>query len=198
MDVDLAIYVLTLHVFVRDGTIYFLVIFLANLMNTIIYFTAPEDLKAIGASFSQLITAAMVSRLVLNLRSLSTFEHFDSYIHETEIHGHHSQLRSGRSGIVVARDNFMTRTLNDLGDGEEEGDSLDGRGMELEVRVDNVVLRTVEGGGGEGEGEKARVEVVQMPVLPVRRREPVGSDSDAERGGLASTSTTEDKAPVAL
>ncbi|KAG2014236.1 hypothetical protein CC2G_011071 [Coprinopsis cinerea AmutBmut pab1-1] len=131
----------------------------------------------------------MVSRLVLNLRSLSTFEHFDSYIHETEIHGHHSQLRSGRSGIVVARDNFMTRTLNDLGDGEEEGDSLDGRGMELEDGG-----RWWWGGGGE----KARVEVVQMPVLPVRRREPVGSDSDAERGGLASTSTTEDKAPVAL
>ncbi|KAG5652682.1 hypothetical protein H0H81_004119 [Sphagnurus paluster] len=34
---------------------------------------APVDAKAIGASFSQLITATMVSRLVLNLRSTSTF-----------------------------------------------------------------------------------------------------------------------------
>ena len=68
---------------------YFLVIFMANLFNTLIYFVStfsnteafildwiplqlgPSDLKAIGASFSQLITATMISRLVLNLRSLS-------------------------------------------------------------------------------------------------------------------------------
>ncbi|KAF8994599.1 hypothetical protein BDQ17DRAFT_1331078 [Cyathus striatus] len=59
----------TMHVFVRDGALYFLAIFLANLMNTLTYFLAPEGLKAIGASFSQLITATMVSRLVLNLKS---------------------------------------------------------------------------------------------------------------------------------
>jgi hypothetical protein len=76
----------TMQIFVRDGTLYFLVIFAANLLNTLIYFVrlhvtnnripshlipqlAVEDLKAIGASFSQLITATMISRLVLNLRS---------------------------------------------------------------------------------------------------------------------------------
>jgi len=58
-----------LHIFVRDGTLYFLVIFMANLLNTLLYFLAVDDLKAIGASFSQLITATMISRLVLNLRS---------------------------------------------------------------------------------------------------------------------------------
>ncbi|TFK22817.1 hypothetical protein FA15DRAFT_557972, partial [Coprinopsis marcescibilis] len=60
----------TLQVFLRDGSLYFLIIFLANLMNTVIYFVTPEDLKAIGASFSHLITTTIVSRLVLNLRSL--------------------------------------------------------------------------------------------------------------------------------
>ncbi|KAF8164769.1 hypothetical protein B0H34DRAFT_210510 [Crassisporium funariophilum] len=62
----------TLHIFMRDGALYFFIIFLANLMNTVIFFASPADLKAIGASFSQLITATMVSRLVLNLRSASS------------------------------------------------------------------------------------------------------------------------------
>ncbi|KAJ3513298.1 hypothetical protein NLJ89_g3026 [Agrocybe chaxingu] len=59
------------QIVLRDGTLYFFVIFLANLMNTMIYFfSSALDLKAIGASFSQLITSVMVSRLVLNLRSV--------------------------------------------------------------------------------------------------------------------------------
>jgi len=61
----------TIHIFLRDGLMYFLVIFMANFFNTLIFFLGPPDLKAIGASFSQLITATMISRLVLNLRSLS-------------------------------------------------------------------------------------------------------------------------------
>ncbi|KAF8189750.1 hypothetical protein BJ912DRAFT_903432 [Pholiota molesta] len=59
----------TLHLFVRDGALYFFVIFMANLLNTLMFFLAPSDLKAIGASFSQLITSLMVSRLYLSLRS---------------------------------------------------------------------------------------------------------------------------------
>lgn len=78
-----------MHIFLRDGAMYFFIIFLANFVNTVIYYvsvfrfflvlifilptrkTAVEDLKAIGATFSQLITATMISRLVLNLRSIS-------------------------------------------------------------------------------------------------------------------------------
>jgi len=65
---------------------YFLVIFMLNLLNTLIFlvsarhrFTLPhhskmlqlakEDLKVVGAQFTQLITSIMISRLVLNLRS---------------------------------------------------------------------------------------------------------------------------------
>jgi len=59
----------TLYIFVRDGTIYFLIICIANLLNILIYFLAEVDLKPIGASFSQLATSVMISRLVLNLRS---------------------------------------------------------------------------------------------------------------------------------
>ncbi|XP_006460428.1 hypothetical protein AGABI2DRAFT_117376 [Agaricus bisporus var. bisporus H97] len=61
----------TIVILVCDGTMYFFVIFLANLMNALVYFLAESDLKAIGASFSPLLTCTVVSRLVLNLRSLS-------------------------------------------------------------------------------------------------------------------------------
>ncbi|KAF8164784.1 hypothetical protein B0H34DRAFT_212451 [Crassisporium funariophilum] len=58
----------TLELFLRDGIMYFFVIFMANLGNTLIYYLSPDDTKAVGAAFSQAITAVMVSRLVLNLR----------------------------------------------------------------------------------------------------------------------------------
>jgi len=58
-----------LRLFMRDGVVYFAVIFCVNLMNVLTYLLASADLSAIGAAFSQLITSTMISRLVLNLRS---------------------------------------------------------------------------------------------------------------------------------
>ncbi|XP_006459594.1 hypothetical protein AGABI2DRAFT_177474 [Agaricus bisporus var. bisporus H97] len=58
-------------ILLRDGLMYYFLIFLANLMNCLIFFIAEPDIKPIGASFSQLLTCIMISRLVLNLRSLS-------------------------------------------------------------------------------------------------------------------------------
>ncbi|KAJ3490881.1 hypothetical protein NLJ89_g11397 [Agrocybe chaxingu] len=60
----------TLQLILRDGVLYFLVILIANLVNTFFFFFSEPDLKAIGASFSQLVTSTMISRLVLNLRSI--------------------------------------------------------------------------------------------------------------------------------
>ncbi|TFK21378.1 hypothetical protein FA15DRAFT_82543 [Coprinopsis marcescibilis] len=54
---------------IRDGVVYFGVIFAANLANVLVFMLAPPDLKAINASFSTLITSLMVSRLILNLKS---------------------------------------------------------------------------------------------------------------------------------
>ncbi|KAF4616037.1 hypothetical protein D9613_011373 [Agrocybe pediades] len=64
----------TLQLFMRDGFLYFFAILAANLLNMLLFFIAPADLRAIAASFSQLLTSTMVSRLVLNLRSLSYSE----------------------------------------------------------------------------------------------------------------------------
>ncbi|KAF7783315.1 hypothetical protein Agabi119p4_2691 [Agaricus bisporus var. burnettii] len=56
----------------RDGVVYYFLILIANLMNALLYFLAEPDIKPIGASFSQLLTSTVLSRLVLNLRSLSS------------------------------------------------------------------------------------------------------------------------------
>ncbi|KAF6744581.1 hypothetical protein DFP72DRAFT_928434 [Ephemerocybe angulata] len=57
-----------LHLIIRDGVIYFAIIFAANVVTVFMVFFAPEDIKVINASFSTLITSLMISRLVLNLR----------------------------------------------------------------------------------------------------------------------------------
>jgi hypothetical protein len=59
---------------------------------------AEDDLKAIGASFSQLITATMISRLVLNLRASSM-----------------SPPTSG-VGYTQSRARLMDRTIGNLGE----------------------------------------------------------------------------------
>ncbi|KIJ36546.1 hypothetical protein M422DRAFT_86236, partial [Sphaerobolus stellatus SS14] len=53
-----------------SGLIYYGPIFSSNLANLIIFFIAPVDLKAVGASFCISLTSLMVSRLFLNLRSV--------------------------------------------------------------------------------------------------------------------------------
>ena len=135
----------TMHILIRDGILYFLVIFLANLMNTLIFFVshfvnrgpkyfidmslqlAPLDLRAVGASFSQLITNVMISRLVLNLRHVSTLtEHY-----------------SGPSGFnaqnKIMDQSFMTRTIGNLGNNLITSGSSTGDAKEenLELRLVN-------------------------------------------------------------
>lgn len=60
-----------LSLVIRDGVIYFIVIFLANLATVLLFLTAPPDIKAFNASFSTIITTLMVSRLILNLKGAS-------------------------------------------------------------------------------------------------------------------------------
>ncbi|TFK35061.1 hypothetical protein BDQ12DRAFT_688738 [Crucibulum laeve] len=92
----------TTHVFIRDGLLYFLVIFMANLLNTLLFFLGADDIRAIGASFSQLITATMISRLVLNLRSVSSFEH-EEYTESSTV-DHDIRMPA-----------FVSRTIGNLG-----------------------------------------------------------------------------------
>ena len=84
----------------------------------------PPDLKAIGASFSQLMTAVMISRLVLNLRSAPTEYHSDS---------------SGKPRGIPDR-SFLTKTIGNLGgDMLDSGYSTSGEDrLESEIPLANV------------------------------------------------------------
>ncbi|KIJ23066.1 hypothetical protein M422DRAFT_196381, partial [Sphaerobolus stellatus SS14] len=57
--------------FRKDGTLYFLCIFGANLLNILFYTRGPQDLRSTAAGFSVTLTTTMVSRLVLNLKGLN-------------------------------------------------------------------------------------------------------------------------------
>lgn len=71
----------------------------------------PADLKAIGASFSQLITSVMISRLVLNLRVGSSIVEAQS-TYDSEIDDFR---RTKGSSPHHSRVSFMTRTIGNLG-----------------------------------------------------------------------------------
>ncbi|KAF8959372.1 hypothetical protein BDZ97DRAFT_1761410 [Flammula alnicola] len=123
----------TMHIFIRDGFFYFLAIFVANLMNTLIYFLSPADLKAVGASFSQLITAVMVSRLVLNLRYGSSFED----VTPTEASGFEYVQSRGR----YREQSFLTRTIGNLGEDLGASTTDDLRAEKFEIPLTSMALR---------------------------------------------------------
>lgn len=60
-----------IQLIVRDGIIYFFIIFIVNLLNVFLLTLAPDDIGAINTPFASLITSTMVSRLMFNLRSAS-------------------------------------------------------------------------------------------------------------------------------
>ncbi|KAF8961524.1 hypothetical protein BDZ97DRAFT_1828667, partial [Flammula alnicola] len=88
----------------RDGVIYFAVIFAANVVTALLFIFAPDNLKAINAAFSSLITSLMVSRLILSLRSagaqleISSMHGRTTRIHAPRQHG----LPQEPSGVFFA------------------------------------------------------------------------------------------------
>ncbi|KIJ34902.1 hypothetical protein M422DRAFT_181420, partial [Sphaerobolus stellatus SS14] len=105
----------TVQIILRDGTIYFFVIFSMNLMNCLIYLLAVEDLKAVGASFSQILTSILISRLQLNLHKLNS---------SLSSLGHHSPQvtrKHIRNNTDVGQTTTTFFTIGNLGE-ELEGD----------------------------------------------------------------------------
>ncbi|KAF7776826.1 hypothetical protein Agabi119p4_5219 [Agaricus bisporus var. burnettii] len=134
----------TIVILVRDGSLYFLLIFLVNLMNVLIYFIAEPDFKALGASFSQLLTCTMISRLVLNLRSISSsgyderdvpqyLKHPSASYRGTSVNRHHNRGQYLRGGSCYPHNQNMGttslwyKTLGNLG-GNISCDGWDGGG----------------------------------------------------------------------
>jgi len=54
----------------RDGVIYFVVMFTAKVVNFVVFWTLSRDLITINWTFNHTITVIMISRLFLNLRAL--------------------------------------------------------------------------------------------------------------------------------
>ncbi|KAJ3551356.1 hypothetical protein NM688_g4750 [Phlebia brevispora] len=57
-----------IRIILRDGVVYFATIFAANLLTVVFLLAASPDLKPINATFGNMLTSLMVSRLMLNLR----------------------------------------------------------------------------------------------------------------------------------
>ncbi|EIN06886.1 hypothetical protein PUNSTDRAFT_106042, partial [Punctularia strigosozonata HHB-11173 SS5] len=95
--------------FIRDGMVYFLVIVAANLMNVIVYFTAVTDLKAMCATFAQLLTSVMISRLVLNLRGMRQNLNIDTAQELGHARGlsRISAYETSRAKLYTANDTIM-------------------------------------------------------------------------------------------
>ncbi|KAH8822977.1 hypothetical protein DL96DRAFT_327697 [Flagelloscypha sp. PMI_526] len=107
----------TMQRFVKDGVLYFLLIFSANLLNVLIYSFAVDDLKAVGASFSQLITSVMISRLVLNLRAVGDAKTASENTLNGSSYGMAFAPRlTYNSQGATTKDDFMSRTIGNLGE----------------------------------------------------------------------------------
>ncbi|KAF8623301.1 hypothetical protein AX17_007473, partial [Amanita inopinata Kibby_2008] len=53
---------------VRDGTLYFMVIFSVNLVNVLLFKFAPPGIHSINASLTSIMPTILIARLVLNLK----------------------------------------------------------------------------------------------------------------------------------
>ncbi|KAI0040038.1 hypothetical protein FA95DRAFT_1612116 [Auriscalpium vulgare] len=58
-----------LHVLVRDGTVYFTVLFLVNLWNILMLLHAPPLLKDSTTTLTNVMSSTLISRVMLNLRA---------------------------------------------------------------------------------------------------------------------------------
>ncbi|KZV70952.1 hypothetical protein PENSPDRAFT_429075 [Peniophora sp. CONT] len=59
------------YIFMRDGAAYFVLIFLANCGNIVCFLIAPPVLRGVTGLFTNVLSATLVSRLILNLREAS-------------------------------------------------------------------------------------------------------------------------------
>ncbi|KAG8757844.1 hypothetical protein FRC11_004244 [Ceratobasidium sp. 423] len=166
-----------IHVIVRDGVLYFTVILSANLLNCLLYYLAPPSLKVIGASFSQIITVVMISRLQLNLRSesiCSTPRMPTSQlppISSPEFPGKEKQI----SGTISTLSQYFEATVMDLGKDvmtscdEEDTKEMETEEMDVQVRGAKCSCSTPKclchAFGGE-----APVELEMGPIRPVSGR----------------------------
>ncbi|KAG7087191.1 hypothetical protein E1B28_013172 [Marasmius oreades] len=109
---------------IRDGTLYFAVIFVVNLTNVFLLSLATPDLSAINAPFASMITAVLVARLMLNLRAAADTQvvSYGSYGsrsgHHTRPHvafNKHHSTGTGTGAQTMSNFNAIGQTTTFLG-----------------------------------------------------------------------------------
>ncbi|PAV21464.1 hypothetical protein PNOK_0409100 [Pyrrhoderma noxium] len=98
------------RVILKDGIIYFLLIFSANVMTLVFFLAMPSDLKAINASFIVMFNSLLTARLILNLKSVSTRE------------GSRGVSTAAATGGTTSR--WEAAVLGDVGNDFEDDDRL--------------------------------------------------------------------------
>jgi len=66
------------HIIITDGTAYYLVLGIANLSNLLSYVFAPPVLKGVSSIFSNTVSVALVTRLLINIQNPASFEQYIS------------------------------------------------------------------------------------------------------------------------
>ncbi|KAJ3511762.1 hypothetical protein NLJ89_g3913 [Agrocybe chaxingu] len=102
---------------IRDGTLYYLVIFLANLVSIFLYFFVPNNLESSAMLLGVVLTSVMVSRIVLNLRAGARSSR--SYMEDSQAAPTYT---TKRSAII-----FRAIESKVMGNLEEDVDSEDSR-----------------------------------------------------------------------
>ncbi|KAG9127782.1 hypothetical protein FRC07_009370 [Ceratobasidium sp. 392] len=128
-------------------------------------YLAPADLKVIGASFSQIITIMMISRLQLNLRSDSICSPpADTTLPSLPYTKEQKGPSSGTSTFTSSLSNFFRETVTELGkDIGGEGELHEK--VEATVRVVDVEVE------GCGQGEIELVSIKTMREAKVHERD---------------------------
>ncbi|KAF5358756.1 hypothetical protein D9758_008554 [Tetrapyrgos nigripes] len=161
----------TAYILMRDGTMYFLFIFIANASNVLIYYTAADDLKAFGASFSQLITSLMISRLILNLRQPR-----DGW--ENPLTRSRAKLNDDHGEVGVVATQFVSNAMDMMGSTFIDEQETFGAKRERFVRETiQQHSRTRPGTAGSIEAQEGRLHAEVIELHP--RSRPSTADSAA-------------------
>lgn len=100
------------RVLLRDGMLYWSVIFVVNLVLTLMIATAPPGLQNITAQLEYLLTVAMMSRITIHLRKQARSRELDAHL-ATYSYSTTTDPPAGRSRLRLGRTNPTAHTITD-------------------------------------------------------------------------------------
>ncbi|CAL1713532.1 unnamed protein product [Somion occarium] len=116
-------------VLLRDGLLYYSVIFSINLVLTLMIALAPPGIQNITAQLEYLLTVAMMSRITLHLKKQGRMNGMISDVKRNSVPSnvHHSHLRFARShhGVTSTVNPEVTVTIEELVTHDDGSASLD-------------------------------------------------------------------------